>query len=115
MFNRRREGACEAGSTSSFSGSSLRHRQVSNVVVSTLGPLLVGGFVRTKLRSEQHGVLKPEAHHPRAALKSTGSSFDLFFTAPCVSFEPGSQQPNGLHLIQPILTIHEELQLGVCG
>ena len=46
MFNRRREGACEAGSTSSFSGSSLRHRQVPNVVVSTLGPLLVGGFVR---------------------------------------------------------------------
>lgn len=52
---------------------------------------------------------------PTVALKSTGSSFDLFFTDPCVSFEPGAQQPNGLHLIQPVLAIHEELQLGVCG
>ncbi|KAF2580783.1 hypothetical protein F2Q68_00001239 [Brassica cretica] len=49
------------------------------------------------------------------ALKSTGSSIDLFSTAPCVSFEPGAQQPNGLRLIQPVLAIHEELQLGVCG
>ena len=52
---------------------------------------------------------------PTAALKSTGSSLDLFSTAPCVSFEPGAQQPNGMRLIQPVLAIHEELQLGVCG
>ncbi|KAF3517855.1 hypothetical protein DY000_02061538 [Brassica cretica] len=48
---------------------------------------------------------------PTAALKSTGSSFDLFFTALYLSFEPGAQQPNGLRLIQPVLAIHEELQL----
>ena len=52
---------------------------------------------------------------PTVARKSTGSSFDLFFTAPYLSFEPGAQQPNGLRLIQPVLAIHEELQLGVCG
>ncbi|KAF2567543.1 hypothetical protein F2Q70_00026828 [Brassica cretica] len=43
------------------------------------------------------------------------SSFDRFSTFPCVSFEPGAQQPNGLRLIQSVLAKHEELQLGVCG
>ena len=52
---------------------------------------------------------------PTAALKSTSSSFDLFSTFFCVSIVPGAQQPNGLRLIQPVLAIHEELQLGVCG
>ena len=52
---------------------------------------------------------------PTAALKSTSSSFDLFSTFFCVSIVPGAQQPNGMRLIQPVLAIHEELQLGVCG
>ncbi|KAF2588721.1 hypothetical protein F2Q70_00040067 [Brassica cretica] len=72
-------------------------------------------LMRSVFETLESSILSEEHITPTAVLKSTDSSFDLFFTAPCVSLEPGAQQPNGLRLIQLVLAIHEELQLGVCG